>query len=269
MQSLYLFVIFVFLSLFIVPLFLKKKTFSLSNQEVPEQKISFFIPLIALFLYVGLATSVLTALVLFFPHSSFAQTTLFQLIALFTALTVLIGFSKLQKEEIKQCIWGSKKFFKPLCKGILFSIALYPVVMSFVEIIHLVVSFFAPFDRVDQTAILHLKNLRSTPAVFWLFLISAFTMVPVLEELLFRGFIQTYLVRLFGLRAGIIVASLIFSLFHYSVTQGMTNVEMLCGLFFLSYLIGCAYMKEKSLFVAIGMHAAFNAISCALMFVVD
>ncbi len=260
-----------------MPFFLKKRIFSLLKSKAQNVKISLFVPLTALFLYVGISTLVLTCsnsiftyFKLALPLSAFALMAALQLIALFISLLFLIGFSKLQTGDVQALIWGQKNLLKPLFKGMLLSLVLYPVVICFVQIIHQVVSLFIIFTRTDQIAVWQLKNLRSTPTVFWSFVVASFTVVPLIEELLFRGFWQNYFVRLLGVRAGIGAASLLFTAFHYSAMQGMANIELLTALFFLSYLIGSTYIKEKSLFAPIGMHAAFNSLSVLMMlFVTD
>ena len=249
-----------------MPLLLKKKVFSLAlSSSQTEPRVGFLSAVFALFLYIGITSLAMIAFGRIFSskllsHTHFVAASLAQIATLIVCMLSLIGFSKIHSEGLQSRIWGKNKWLKPLLKGMCLSIVCYPVVMLLVESIQLVVDQFFDLARSDQLAVAQLKKLRSYPGLFWSFIICAVTVVPVLEELLFRGFFQNYFVDLFGPKAGILLASLVFSGFHYSSEQGATNIEMLVGLFILSYLIGVTYLKEKSLFVAIGMHAAFNAL---------
>jgi membrane protease YdiL (CAAX protease family) len=77
---------------------------------------------------------------------------------------------------------------------------------------------------------------------------------PVLEELIFRGYIQTRLVQRHGPLLGILIASLFFGIFHMDVMQG--GFAVLLGLF-----LGTLTHRARSLYPAIVCHVAVNALS--------
>jgi hypothetical protein len=88
-----------------------------------------------------------------------------------------------------------------------------------------------------------------------LIVFTAIVVVPFVEELIFRGMIQTalrsYIVRPWP---AIFVTSLVFVVFH-------ANPEHWLALFALSLCLGYTYEKSGSLFRAIFVHALFNAMS--------
>ncbi len=88
-----------------------------------------------------------------------------------------------------------------------------------------------------------------------LIVFTAVVVVPFVEELIFRGMIQT-LVRSYIVRPwpAIFAASLIFVIFH-------ANPEHWLALFALSICLGYTYEKSGSLFRAIFVHSLFNAMS--------
>jgi membrane protease YdiL (CAAX protease family) len=88
-----------------------------------------------------------------------------------------------------------------------------------------------------------------------LIVFTAVVVVPFVEELIFRGMIQT-LVRSYIVRPwpAIFVASLIFVVFH-------ANPEHWFALFALSICLGYTYEKSGSLFRPIFVHAMFNGMS--------
>ncbi len=78
---------------------------------------------------------------------------------------------------------------------------------------------------------------------------------PIIEEFIYRGFIQTGLLRL--TRSGpiaIVATSLMFALAHWSAVEA----HALVTLFVLSLCFGMALEKTGKLWVCVLMHAAFN-----------
>ncbi|MDB6080748.1 MAG: conserved putative rane protein [Chlamydiia bacterium] len=189
-----------------------------------------------------------------------------QLVALVVGTIALMGFTNLHTAEMRARIWGVKNRWRSFLKGAGFCLVLYPIVMVIVQLIQVIVTQFGDFPRNDQVALSVIKSLRAVPWLFWSFVVIIVTVVPFVEELLFRGFIQNFLVDYLGEKIGIGCASCIFAAFHYSPSQGIANIELMAGLFFMSYLIGIVYLREKSLFATIGMHAIFNAIGIFLFF---
>lgn len=90
--------------------------------------------------------------------------------------------------------------------------------------------------------------------------ISFLTMViiaPILEELIFRGFILDGLLKRYSPFKSILVSSLIFGLAHFNPWQFVTG--FLGGLF-----IGWVYLHTRSLTIAIIMHASNNLLGFVL-----
>ena len=88
-----------------------------------------------------------------------------------------------------------------------------------------------------------------------LIVFTAIVVVPFVEELIFRGMIQT-LLRSYIVRPwpAIFAASLIFIIFH-------ANPEHWLALFALSLCLGYTYEKSGSLFRSVFVHMLFNAMS--------
>lgn len=88
-----------------------------------------------------------------------------------------------------------------------------------------------------------------------LIVFTAIVVVPFVEELIFRGMLQTalrsYIVRPWP---AIFIASLVFIVFH-------ANPEHWLALFALSLCLGYTYEKSGSLFRSIFVHALFNGMS--------
>ena len=76
-------------------------------------------------------------------------------------------------------------------------------------------------------------------------------MVPIAEEILFRGVIQTYLVRRIGAVAGIILSSLWFALLHI-------DVALFAPLFVIGLGLGFVRHRYQSIWGAVVLHAVNN-----------
>ena len=86
--------------------------------------------------------------------------------------------------------------------------------------------------------------------MFW---VGALVLAPVLEELFFRGLIQTYLGGILRSRwAAIGIASVAFGFVHSFQPQAVL------ALILLAFLMGYAYERSGSLVVPIAIHAMFN-----------
>lgn len=106
-----------------------------------------------------------------------------------------------------------------------------------------------------------LQLLMTTDSLLIRLLVAMFAVfiVPVFEELLFRGFLQS---SISGWTENpwlaIVGTSLLFTILH--------PVQHQISLFFLSCALGYAYERSGSLFRPIMMHAFFNGTSVALSF---
>lgn len=95
------------------------------------------------------------------------------------------------------------------------------------------------------------EMLTSAESELWIQILALVILVPIAEELLFRGIIQGELSLRFSRVVTVIASSVIFALFHFDFIQG-TYV------FFAGIILALAYELTKNLFVPIGMHMVFN-----------
>lgn len=93
----------------------------------------------------------------------------------------------------------------------------------------------------------------SVPNWLWLFVLNNLIITCVVEEALFRGLLQQWLVKIFGAAGGIILASALFGLTHLAGGMMLVVFAALAGLGY-----GLAYYLSQRLWVAIGFHCLFN-----------
>lgn len=190
--------------------------------------------------------------------------TILQLISMLMIVgSVFLYFFLIKKEVRNKILFGdeARKIWRNIGLGILTLAIAYPIVL-FVNIIisWVVKSLFGPVT-VEQLAVKELKNLVHMPLYFGLFALFVCILVPFIEELLFRGFLQTYLRNYLGVGGSIILTSAIFAFAHFSKEQGVGNIELLGTLFVLALFLGFLYERQRNLFASFGLHMAFNTSS--------
>lgn len=175
-------------------------------------------------------------------------------------LLAYCGLTNLQRQQLwKQT---SDPWYKNFGIGIASWFVSYPLVLAFSQLMSIVAWHLFHHSFVEQVAVQHLRKTQTEPLLFIATVLTVITIVPLTEEFLFRGLLQSWLKRKFqNSSIAIIVSSLIFACFHFSSAQGVTNIELLSSLFILSCMLGYVYERERSLWAPIGLHSFFNFMS--------
>ena len=84
---------------------------------------------------------------------------------------------------------------------------------------------------------------------------------PAFEEIVFRGILLPFAVRRLGFWPGIFLISLIFGGLHL-------HLPSFLPLFLLSVVFCLAYARTRSLWVPVGMHMLFNAVTVVLVLLI-
>jgi membrane protease YdiL (CAAX protease family) len=191
------------------------------------------------------------------------------LIILAGFLSVLIVYYDLNRKTRLQIFQRTKSpWYKQITVGIESWIIIYPFFLVFNQLIAILILLTFKQSARDQVVIEHFKNLLSQPFLLGLTAFEIVTIVPITEEFLFRGLLQNWLKKQFGngfLAIGL--TSLLFAIFHFSNKQGITNIELLLSLFFLSCFLGFIYEKQHSLWASIGLHGCFNMMSIVFILI--
>lgn len=103
-------------------------------------------------------------------------------------------------------------------------------------------------------------------------LVAAAVLAPIGEELFFRGFATTAWARAIGPTAAILRGAVFFALAHVVTlvdasfaTGAQRAVYAFVALLPVAIALGWVYLGRRSLYAAIGLHAAFNAIQVLLL----
>ena len=141
-----------------------------------------------------------------------------------------------------------------------------PAIISISQITELITVFFFGVSNEEQLAIKYLKLALSSDFTIYIAMFSVLIGAPFLEEYLFRGILQSFLRRKFGSIRALVISALAFSLFHFSPSQGTTNLPLISSLFIFALFIGFLYEKTRSLFATIFLHMTFNSLSVISLF---
>ncbi len=190
-----------------------------------------------------------------------------QLVYLVVLCGLLIGYLCMLKGDVVPTILFGKNtnrfktFFRGLGMGALAWCVSYP----FVLVTNLIASRFAleVWDKngVEQTAVQHLKKIMDHHWLYTFTIFAVVLIVPFMEELLFRGFLQTWLRRFLGRMGALLLTAFIFAVVHFSMGLGTGNFELLLSLFVLSLFLGFIYERERTLWAPFALHAIFNGVT--------
>jgi len=95
---------------------------------------------------------------------------------------------------------------------------------------------------------------------FFLTLVGAGLIVPISEELYFRGLLHRWFQSRLGFRARVLLSSAIFGLAHFD------SVAVVAASFVLGLVNAIAYERSKSLWLPIAMHVITNCFSVTLLY---
>jgi membrane protease YdiL (CAAX protease family) len=141
-------------------------------------------------------------------------------------------------------------------------IVAFPLVLFLSQVLEaLVTKIFNLTTLPEQIAVKYLKATFHESLYFTMAVISIVILAPLIEETLFRGFLQSYIRQHLGSKQAIVITSFCFSLFHFSFDQGVGNISIILSLFVLALFLGFLYEKRGSLLAPITLHATFNIIS--------
>jgi serine protease inhibitor/membrane protease YdiL (CAAX protease family) len=198
----------------------------------------------------------------------------FNLLTIFTASLAVIGYCFAMDPQKRRAIfWGSSersatRLINNLGVGSLTWLFSYPFVITIGQLAGVITLLLGFGQHTEQVAVKHLKETMQYPSLFALTVFAVIFLVPIAEEVLFRGFFQKWLIPKCGRFKGVILTSIIFASFHFSFSQKWDNIELLLSLFILSCVLGYIYEKQGTLWAPIGLHMTFNAVSIFIILTV-
>ncbi len=211
----------------------------------------------------GLFVISVLALVLFPQASRTAATSLGQALFLTCVqallLAILLGYSRLLGRPTWTFLFGTQGQHKSFGLGVLTWLIAFPCSILISTLITLLLYPFFGLVEGKQDVVEAVRQLAEHPGLFALLAFSIIVLVPITEELLFRGYLQGWLRRHLSARWAILITALLFALAHFSLAQGVGNFPILAGLFVLGLFLGHLFERERTILANIALHATFNA----------
>ncbi len=120
----------------------------------------------------------------------------------------------------------------------------------------------------EVTAVAHpmLQRITERPSDPWVWALIGAAVIgaPLVEEIMFRGFFQSSLLRWTGMPwIAILITAVVFTSVH-AFGEGAVDYYALGPIFVLGLATGLAYERTKRLGVPIVMHMAFNALNIGI-----
>jgi membrane protease YdiL (CAAX protease family) len=182
------------------------------------------------------------------PHAQLVIT-----LAIYTIILILIYFINRHRggKWESDCGMGAGRL-KKIWLAPIFYLAMLPFLLLVTKAYHLLLQQVFGMEIELQDVAQAIQQEQSWLQILYIF--SALCIAPIYEELVFRGLLFPYLVKRGGLATGTVLVSAIFAAMHY-------HEPALLPLFLLSAALCLAYWRTGSLWVCIGMHMIFNAVS--------
>lgn len=113
-------------------------------------------------------------------------------------------------------------------------------------------------DEINKRA----TNLVDAAHGYWIILLTMTVVVgaPVIEELVFRGFIQGGMEQRFRQTTALLISSIWFTVVHFNPIE-------FPGLFAFAIVLGLCFMKTRRLGMSVWAHVAFNATALLLVII--
>ena len=262
---------------FILNRFAYKKNFFKLPDSSPFAKTKLCLIHVVISFAIYLINSILVAPLIIqglHPTSYELAATWIQLATLFSSILLLIGFCTVSlQDSFTKILKDRSGTSTPLLDaffGMLMWFLAFPVVAAVEQCVDLFVYSLFNIQSYEQVAVLYLKRALASPSQLIAALLMILVAAPVMEELLFRGLLQTWIKKHLGVKAAILLASLCFALFHISASHGPGNLSLVLSLFVFSCFLGFIYERQKSLLSSMILHITFNLVSTLrIIFTID
>lgn len=247
--------------------------------DKPQQLPTLLLVVIAFGLYLAVSMFIpasISSLILKGAATQYERIARVTLFSFLVSLATLIAFACLLRwtpQPVRQTILLKHAPFQPkkdLLEAIAAWLISFPVVLLVSSLLEISLYFYyGTFELPDQVAVLFFKMTLGKPLYLAMALLSIVFFSPLVEETLFRGFLQSWLRRRHSSASSIAITSLCFTAFHFSTAQGASNVPILASLFILGCFLGLLYERRQSLFSPLLLHILFNAVNVANLYFAD
>ncbi len=203
-----------------------------------------------------------------FPYISFSSLLFRCATAVLTAILFWLGF-RIVPEGIRLRVYGSGSFLNigKFLKGGGAACLAYPFLMLIYAAVSSFVFYISRLPWVPQVAFSLIESSFDTPWLFYISAISVVVVIPIIEELLFRGSFDAFLGAIVHPFFSVGCTAFLFALLHFSLEQGASNIPIISTMFVFGIISSYLKRKERHLMASIGFHSVFNGISLVSMYI--
>ena len=211
---------------------------------------------VALGLAIGLGLGLLNneSLVHAVEHGSVWFNFLFYTAARLLGLGLIIRF--VRKRGVSWKNFGFRGFKPSQALGMIIAASLILLITS--SLIFYLLGQAAPGLDIEKEQEIVFAGASSIPELVMAFL-ALVVLAPIVEEVIFRGFMLPAFVRRFGVAWGVLVTSALFGLAHWQLNVGIITFTM-------GILLAWIYLRTRSLLPAIMFHSLKNLVAFLLIF---
>lgn len=173
-----------------------------------------------------------------------------------SSLLILLGLTALlfvMPRIVRKNIWQQSReepylIRKDFTTALLAWVISFPLVVFVNQGIDWIITNIFHFPKLpEQLAVQFLKMTFGYPVLLILAILSIVVLAPLVEEILFRGFLQSFIRQHLGHKQAIFITSVLFAFFHYSPEQGIANLTIVISLFSSLYSWDL-FMKKEVLY---------------------
>ncbi|WP_201456830.1 CPBP family intramembrane glutamic endopeptidase [Chlamydia sp. 17-3921] len=250
--------LFLFLLLLILAIIASKNLFVWpKDSKIIFLKLSHLLIAVVLFFFASFLTHILTI------HS---QELVNILVGIATALSFLVYLFFLPTSVLCLILFSGNKPMATFGRMLFSTIRMWIILIPLTELIGITLnklfSLFLPLQELHAQAIVEQIQSNLTMRSVGL-IVNLGILVPIGEEIFFRGILQTFLKGRIGRIWALVCVSIIFAISHVEYSLG--SFIFVPILFVFSLLTGFLYEKERHILAPIILHALYNLTAIGLM----
>lgn len=170
------------------------------------------------------------------------------------------------RPQLRPSVFGTTtSSVKEIGIGMISWFVVYPWVLTASHSMEALIQVFAPGPSIEQEAIRNLRGVLGEPIVLVITIILVALVVPIIEEIVFRGFLQQWLKKMMDPWSAILLTTFAFAFAHFSTSQGLSNLPIITALFILSLFLGYLRERQNCILAPIALHATVNTVTLVFL----
>lgn len=172
------------------------------------------------------------------------------------------------RPQLRPIVYGaSQNPIYDISIGIVSWLIAFPWVAAFSQLVEAITHYFVQEAPIEQEAVQFMRSLKDHPYLLVFSTLLVAVVVPIIEEIVFRGFLQQWLKRFMNPYFAITATGFAFALAHFSTIQGLSNLPIITALFILALFLGYLRERQGNLLAPIALHATVNTVTLTIILI--